>query len=86
MGQKYESSPLYGPRPELGTTDNGLPTALNDVGIDQKLNEQVPLDLVFRDESGREVILGNTSTMGNRWSSLLFITNVLCSVIRSLME
>ena len=57
MGQKYESSPLYGPRPELGTTDNGLPKALNNVGIDQKLNEQVPLDLVFRDESGREVRL-----------------------------
>ena len=58
MGNKYGSSPLYGPRPELGTTDNGLPAALNDVGIDQKLNEQVPLDLVFRDESGREVTLG----------------------------
>jgi protein SCO1/2 len=57
MGQKYGSSPLYGPRPELGTTDNGLPAALNNVGIDQKLNEQVPLDLVFRDETGREVRL-----------------------------
>lgn len=59
MGQKYGSSPLYGPRPELGSTDNGLPAALNNVGIDQKLNEQVPLDLVFRDESGREVRLAD---------------------------
>ena len=29
-----------------------LPAALRDVGIDQRLNEQVPLDLVFRDEEG----------------------------------
>lgn len=57
MGQKYGSSPLYGPRPELGTTDNGLPKALNNVGIDQKLNEQLPLDILFRDETGREVQL-----------------------------
>lgn len=31
---------------------------LEDVGIDQRLNESVPLDLVFRDETGREVRLG----------------------------
>ena len=64
MGQKYESSPLYGPRPELGSTDNGLPAALNNVGIDQKLNEQVPLDLVFRDEDGREVRLADYFNKG----------------------
>jgi protein SCO1/2 len=29
-----------------------------DVGFDQRLNESVPLDLVFRDETGREVRLG----------------------------
>ena len=58
MGEKYGSSPLYGPRPELGSTDNGLPAALNNVGIDQKLNEQIPLDLTFRDETGREIQLG----------------------------
>jgi len=34
------------------------PTILRDVGIDQRLNELVPLDTVFRDESGREVRLG----------------------------
>jgi len=33
------------------------PVLLRDVGIDQKLNEQVPLDLVFRDETGRSVTL-----------------------------
>jgi protein SCO1/2 len=34
-----------------------LPEPLRKVGIDQRLNEQVPLDLVFRDEAGREVRL-----------------------------
>lgn len=34
------------------------PAVLNDVGIDQRLNEQVPLDLVFHDESGAPVRLG----------------------------
>lgn len=34
-----------------------LPAALQGVGIDQKLDQQLPLDLVFRDEAGREVPL-----------------------------
>lgn len=34
------------------------PNVFEEVGIDQKLNEQIPLDLVFRDESGKEVALG----------------------------
>ena len=37
---------------------SSLPPLLRDVGIDQKLNSQVPLDLVFRDETGSEVRLG----------------------------
>jgi len=38
---------------------NTLPPLLQDVGIDQRLNEQVPLDLQFRDEDGRAVRLGD---------------------------
>jgi protein SCO1/2 len=36
-----------------------LPPDLGDVSIEQKLNAQVPLDLPFRDEFGREVKLGD---------------------------
>jgi protein SCO1 len=36
-----------------------LPAALEGVGIDQKLDAQVPLDAVFHDESGRSVPLGS---------------------------
>ena len=52
------SSPLYGARPETGNPSTGLPPALRDVRIEQKLDQQLPLDLVFRDESGQEVKLG----------------------------
>ena len=51
------NSPLYGQRPEMGEPSSGLPAPLREVGIDQKLNEQVPLDLTFRDESGRTIQL-----------------------------
>lgn len=36
-----------------------LPPILRNVGIDQKLNEQVPLDIPFRDENGDVVRLGD---------------------------
>ena len=52
------SSPLYGARPETGNPSTGLPTALQDVRIEQKLDQQLPLDLVFRDEAGQQVKLG----------------------------
>ena len=57
-GVPMPSSPLYGARPETGPVATGLPNALKKVGIDQRLNEQVPLDAVFKDEQGRDVRLG----------------------------
>ena len=42
-----------------GTGKDKLPPQLREVGIDQKLNEQVPLDLAFHDETGRSVNLGD---------------------------
>lgn len=35
------------------------PAALQNIGIDQRLGEQVPMDLVFRDEAGKPVNLGD---------------------------
>jgi protein SCO1/2 len=51
------NSPLYGQRPEMGEPSAGLPPALQKVSLEQRLNEQLPLDLTFRDETGREVRL-----------------------------
>src|SRR6266581_3556146 len=47
--------------PSLSMQDSNLrpalPGALQGVGIDQRLDHQVPLNLVFRDEAGRQVPL-----------------------------
>jgi protein SCO1/2 len=40
-----------------GFSDSRLPEPVRNVGIDQKLNQQLPLDLEFRDENGRLVRL-----------------------------
>lgn len=48
--------------PPLGSFGQGAgetPLPLEDVGIEQRLGEQLPLDAVFRNESGAEVRLGD---------------------------
>ena len=57
-GMPQPNSPLYGARPGSGPVSSGLPPVLKNVRIDQRLNEQVPLDAVFKDEQGRDVNLG----------------------------
>ena len=42
-----------------GSTRNERPPILQQVGIDQHLNEQLPLNLHFRDEAGKDVTLGD---------------------------
>jgi len=49
---------------EEGMTSPGIsselvPDILAKVGVDQKLNSQIPLDLAFRDEAGRSIRLGD---------------------------
>jgi protein SCO1/2 len=48
---------IFAPSPSLAQSQNQKPRVLVDVGIDQKLNDQVPLNLTFRDEAGRTVQL-----------------------------
>jgi protein SCO1/2 len=59
FSQTQGNSPLYSSRPYQARAPSGLPKALKDVGIDQKLNEQLPLDLAFKDENGASVKLGD---------------------------
>ena len=47
-----------GVRPDPAMPSNQVPTALSKVSFEQRLNEQLPLDLQFKDESGRTVKLG----------------------------
>jgi protein SCO1/2 len=46
-------------KPPTNPPSNVLPPELKNVGIEQKLNGQLPLDLLFRDESGKQVRLGD---------------------------
>jgi protein SCO1 len=49
----------YAQPPQSGVSSNDVPFALRDIGIEQRLNEQVPLGLNFRDETGQSVRLGD---------------------------
>lgn len=43
----------------LGPSAAVKPPGLTNVGIEQRLNEQIPLDLAFRDETGKAVKIGD---------------------------
>jgi protein SCO1/2 len=81
-GQFVDPLQGIGNRPEL----------LKDVGIDQKLNDSVPLDLAFRDEHGNRVELGKY--FGSKpviltlvyYSCPMLCTQVLNGLTRSLKE
>jgi len=58
---EHYNSPLYAPKTydPNQTSSNGLPKVLQEVGIDQKPGEELPLDTEFRDENGNAVKLGD---------------------------
>src|SRR5258705_2712541 len=49
----------YANAPERWTAVSRKPGVLGQVGIDQRIGQQLPLGLRFRDESGRDVTLGD---------------------------
>ena len=56
QSQGFQGPPQGGASAQNSTV---LPPQLQDVGIDQRLNHQVPLDLAFHDETGKTVRLGD---------------------------
>jgi protein SCO1/2 len=50
--------PQAGMAPDPGEPAQSRPGLLGQIRIDQRLNEQVPLDIPFTDETGREIRLG----------------------------
>lgn len=59
------------------------PDSLKDIGIDQHLNEQVPLDLQFKDEDGNTVRLGDYFQKGRPviLSLVYYQCPMLCSEV-----
>jgi protein SCO1/2 len=55
------------------------PRILKDVGIEQRLDEQIPLDLVFKDENGRQVRLGQY--FGERRPVVLALVYYTCPML-----
>ena len=71
----------------MAPSANVKPPGLNNVGIEQRLNAQVPGDLVFRDETGKPVKLGDY--FGKRpliLSLVYFRCPMLCSEVLAGVE
>jgi protein SCO1 len=63
------------------------PDLLTNVGIDQKLNQQIPLDLTFRDENGNAVQIGKYFGQKPVVLSLVYYDcPMLCTQVLSGME
>lgn len=63
------------------------PPGLKNIGIEQRLNEQVPADLVFRDETGKTVKLGDYFGKKPLILSLVYFRcPMLCNEVLSGME
>jgi len=77
MGHAQVSA--YGDK-QMNTVADRPPDLLNKVGVAQRLNEQLPLSLVFTDDQGKQVSLG--SYFGNRPAILALVyyqCPMLCS-------
>jgi protein SCO1 len=64
--QRYAGEPV-----KQGESSNTAPPQLKDVTFKQKLNEKLPLDAMFKDETGRSVALGDY--FGHRPVVLAFV-------------
>ena len=58
---EHYSSPLYSPRKydPTQTTVSGMPEALQEIGIEQRLGEKLPLETIVTNEDGQSVKLGS---------------------------
>lgn len=73
---------LYKRPPEVGKQETGVPEALKNVRIEQRLDEQVPLDIKLRDETGQLVTIG--SFLGRKPAILALVyydCPMLCSQV-----
>src|SRR5436190_16032544 len=51
-------APTAGYKREAGMTASTMPEPLREIGFDQNIDRPIPLDVVFNDETGRRVALG----------------------------
>ena len=58
-GAQMSGAPAPGFKRQVGMAASAVPAPLREIGFDQNLDAAVPLDTLFRDESGRTVLLGD---------------------------
>lgn len=79
-------TPAAGYKREPGMTASAMPAPLREIGFDQNLNQPVPLDLSFTDDTGRRVRLGEY--FGRKPVVLAFVyydCPMLCTQVLSAM-
>ena len=59
IAAQMTGAPAPGYRREVSAPASAVPVPLRDLGFDQRIGERVPLDVTLRDESGREVTIGD---------------------------
>jgi protein SCO1/2 len=59
VSAQMSGAPAAGYKREPGMVSSALPAPLREIGFDQNLDELVPLDTAFRDETGAAVRLGD---------------------------
>ena len=67
---QMNGAPTAGYKLEPGSVSTGVPKALREIGFDQHIDSRIPLDVPFRDETGRPVTIGDY--FGKRPVVLLF--------------
>jgi protein SCO1/2 len=67
---QMSGAPTAGYKLEPGVASTSVPKALREIGFDQHIDARIPLDVPFRDESGRTVAIGDY--FGKRPVVLLF--------------
>jgi protein SCO1/2 len=59
VSAQFTGAPAAGYRKAPGMASSTVPEPLREIGFDQNLNQQLPLDLPFRDDSGETVRIGD---------------------------
>lgn len=67
---QMNGAPTAGYKLDPGMASSGVPRALKEIGFDQNIDQRIPLDVPFRDETGRTVRIGDY--FGSRPVVLLF--------------
>jgi protein SCO1 len=58
VSAQMSGAPAAGYKRDAGVPSSALPAALREIGFDQNIDRQLPLDIPFTDEDGRTVPLG----------------------------